>query len=121
MPCRIPGTMSRRSLLRGLTLLRPNSNQLPTCRFLTRPSSFTLAPQTCRLLSMNPTHQTSEIRSIAELPNRINPRYLQSTKPGSSLLSLNWPKPPRNLLIIHKLYSDAVVEAVVKFPNFLHN
>lgn len=75
-----------------------------------------------RSLSTSPSLQSSaEIRSIVEIPGRTNPRYLQSTKPGSSLLSLNWTRPPRNLLIIHKLYSAPVVEAVVKFSKYIHN
>lgn len=60
------------------------------------------------------------MRSAADLPERTNPRYLQSTKPGSSLLSLNWPRPPRNLLLIQKLYAPDVVEAVVKFSKHIH-
>lgn len=56
-----------------------------------------------------------ESRSIVELPNRTYPRYLQSTKPGSSLLSLHWPRPPRNLLIVQKLYAPDVTEKVIQF------
>ncbi|KAF5017222.1 hypothetical protein F66182_10875 [Fusarium sp. NRRL 66182] len=114
--------MSKRTLIRGLALVEPALYRRPTHPFLTRPSR-TCTPflPVYRLLSTTPIRQTSEVRSIAELPNRINPRFLQSTKPGSSLLSLNWPEPPRNLLIIHKLYSDAVVDAVVKFSTYLRS
>ena len=58
---------------------------------------------------------------MADLPERIYPRYLQSTKPGSSLLSLKWPQPPRNLLLVQKLYSSEVTEAVIKFAKHIHN
>ncbi|KAF4121915.1 NADH kinase [Geosmithia morbida] len=62
-----------------------------------------------------------DVRSIANLPERIYPRYVQSTtSPGSSLLSLRWPRPPRNLLLIQKLYSAEVTEAVVKFAKHMH-
>ncbi|RBR14333.1 uncharacterized protein FIESC28_07763 [Fusarium coffeatum] len=113
--------MSRRSLLRGLVLIEHRLPQRTTRPLIVRPSTSTSIPRTCRLLSTTSTRQSAEIRSIAELPDRSNPRYLQSTKPGSSLLSLNWTKPPSNLLIIHKLYSEAVVDAVVKFSNHLRN
>lgn len=113
--------MYRRSLIKGLALVEPILCRRPTPRIVIRPSACAPTPRTRRLLSTTSARQTSEIRSIAELPDRIHPRYLQSTKPGSSLLSLNWPKPPQNLLIIHKLYSDTVVDAVVKFSTYLRN
>lgn len=40
---------------------------------------------------------------------------MQSTKPGSTLLSLHWPRPPRNLLLVQKLYAPEVAQAVVHF------
>ncbi|KAM0338573.1 hypothetical protein ACHAPQ_002227 [Fusarium lateritium] len=113
--------MYRRSFIKGLALVEPVLCRRPTPRIVIRPSICASTPRTRRLLSTTSTRQTSEVRSIAELPDRIHPRYLQSTKPGSSLLSLNWPQPPQNLLIIHKLYSDTVVDAVVKFSTYLHN
>lgn len=61
------------------------------------------------------------VRTIADLPDRIHPRYLQSSKPGSSLLALKWPQPPRNLLLVQKLYSADVTESVVKFAKHIHN
>ena len=64
--------------------------------------------------------QNSNLLSLVSLSDRISPRYLQSTKPGSSLLSLNWPRPPRNLLLVQKLYSPDVVEAVVAFAKYIH-
>ncbi|KAF4508679.1 hypothetical protein G6O67_005027 [Ophiocordyceps sinensis] len=59
--------------------------------------------------------------SIARLPARTFPRYLQSSKPGSSLLSLKWPRPPRNLLLVLKLYSPEVLESVVKFAKYIRS
>ncbi|OAA66284.1 hypothetical protein ISF_04122 [Cordyceps fumosorosea ARSEF 2679] len=58
-------------------------------------------------------------RSIAELPDRTHPRYLQSSKPGSSLLVLNWPRPPRNLLLVQKLYAPDVTESVIRFARHI--
>lgn len=63
----------------------------------------------------------NEVRSITELPSRINPRYLQSTKSGSSLLSLKWPRPPRNLLLVQKLDTPKVTESVIKFAKHIQS
>ena len=63
--------------------------------------------QPCQARSFSATAwvQTAEIRAITDLPQRTSPRFLQSTKPGGGLLSLKWPQPPRNLLLVQKLYS----------------
>ncbi|KAH7141234.1 ATP-NAD kinase-like domain-containing protein [Dactylonectria estremocensis] len=63
----------------------------------------------------------SSTRFLSTTRPRTSPRYLRGTKPGSSLLSLNWPRPPQNLLLIQKLYSAPVVEAVVKFSKHIRN
>ncbi|KAF4470575.1 nad+ kinase [Fusarium albosuccineum] len=108
--------MSKRTLIRGLALSESAIYRRPPYKF--QP----LHPSIChRPLSTTAALRVPEIRSIAELPERISPRYLQSLKPGSSLLSLNWPKPPQNLLLIHKLYSPPVVEAVLKFSKYIHS
>lgn len=72
-----------------------------------------------RLLSTTRPLRLAELRSAAELPSRTVPRYLQSTKPGSSLLSLKWPRPPRNLLLVQKLYAPDVSESVFKFARYI--
>lgn len=46
---------------------------------------------------------------------------MQSSMPGSSLLALKWPRPPRNLLLVQKLYSNEVTESVIKFAKHIHN
>ncbi|KHN97267.1 ATP-NAD kinase family protein [Metarhizium album ARSEF 1941] len=61
----------------------------------------------------------AQVHSVNELPDRTIPRYLQSTKPGSSLLSLHWPRPPRNLLLVQKLYAPDVTESVIKFAKHI--
>lgn len=111
--------MSKRSFTRGILFSRLAAWQRVSspCR-RQRPVSV-LASQ-WRCLSTTRPLNAAEIRSLGELPERTNPRYLQSTRPGSSLLSLNWPRPPRNLLLIQKLYSSEVVEAVVKFSQYIH-
>ncbi|KAG5919666.1 hypothetical protein E4U42_006442 [Claviceps africana] len=66
-----------------------------------------------------PPSRTADVPSASLLPPRIVPRYLQSTKPGSSLLSLHWPSPPRNLLLVQKLYAPEVDDAVVLFARHI--
>lgn len=63
--------------------------------------------------------RSAQVHSVNELPDRTFPRYLQSTKPGSSLLSLHWPRPPRNLLLVQKLYAPDVTESVIKFAKHI--
>lgn len=59
------------------------------------------------------TARRLEIRDVSQLPTRIAPRY--RTSPTSSLLSLEWPQPPRNVLIVPKLYAPTVISSVVEF------
>ncbi|KAI4748761.1 ATP-NAD kinase [Aureobasidium sp. EXF-12298] len=60
-----------------------------------------------------------ELRDIAALPDRIRPSY-QETK-HQDLLSLQWPQPPRNILIVPKSGSDTVDEAVREYANHIHS
>lgn len=58
-----------------------------------------------------------EIRDIQNLPSRLLPQYQESR--GSDLLSLQWPAPPRNILIIKKQRAPAVTESLVEFINHI--
>ncbi|KAI9155097.1 NADH kinase pos5 [Paramyrothecium foliicola] len=104
---------------------------LPSCRSCARPARSPLYLQRAaakpthpfiqpRFLSTTAAQRSAEVRAAGQLPARTYPRYLQSKKPGSSLLSLHWPRPPRNLLLIQKLYSPEVSEAVIKFARHVH-
>lgn len=61
----------------------------------------------------------SEILDVATLPVRVLPRYKES--PTSSLLSLQWPEPPRNILIIPKLHAPQVTISAIAFAKHLHS
>lgn len=74
-----------------------------------------------RQFSSSRSLREAVIGSVSQLPDRTSPRYLRAPKSGSSLLSLKWPTPPRNLLIIQKLYSSEVVDSVVKFAKHVHS
>lgn len=59
-----------------------------------------------------------EVHDAATLPDRIIPKY--DSKPASLLLSLHWPRPPRNVLIIPKLHAPHVTASAVAFAKHLH-
>ncbi|QUC16622.1 uncharacterized protein UV8b_00863 [Ustilaginoidea virens] len=118
--------MSRRRLLRKLL---PFSRQSAFGSNTTAQSPSTPPPPPppppstgsarCRFSTACPL-RNARVRSAGDLPSRTVPRYLQSTKPGSSLLSLHWPRPPRNLLLVQKLYAPEVTESVIEFAKHVH-
>ncbi|KAI8951226.1 ATP-NAD kinase-like domain-containing protein [Xylaria longipes] len=59
-----------------------------------------------------------EILDISALPPRVQPKYKES--PTSSLLSLQWPEPPRNVLIIPKFHAPQVTSSAVSFAQHVH-
>jgi NADH kinase len=82
--------------------------------FRTRPTSSVASNRTfCA------TARRNEIVDIATLPPRIIPKYEDSAT--SSLLSLHWPEPPRNILLIPKLHAPQVVRSAVAFAKHLHD
>ncbi|KFX97084.1 hypothetical protein V495_02616 [Pseudogymnoascus sp. VKM F-4514 (FW-929)] len=75
------------------------------------------APTYClRLFSQSSRRQ--EIRDLAQLPDRIIPKYLESQQ--SDLLSLQWPSPPRNILFVKKDGAPAVTESMIEYANYIH-
>ncbi|KAF6241850.1 hypothetical protein HO173_000562 [Letharia columbiana] len=62
------------------------------------------------------TPQRRKIKHLLELPDRIHPSY-HETK-GNDLLSLRWPSPPRNILLVKKENTLATTEAVVDFAKY---
>jgi len=60
-----------------------------------------------------------EIRDVESLPDRIIPRYSESQT--SDLLSLQWPSPPRNILIIKKDRAPHVAESLVEYAKHIHS
>ena len=65
------------------------------------------------------TRRRLEIRHVSELPARIRPSYVQS--PANTLLSLQWPSPPRNVLITKKKRTPNITESVVEFASHIHS
>lgn len=59
-----------------------------------------------------------EILPVSALPPRLVPSYLES--PSTSLLSLHWPQPPRNILLMPKLFAPHVTVSAVEFAKHIH-
>ncbi|KAI1171729.1 mitochondrial NADH kinase [Nemania sp. FL0916] len=78
---------------------------------------LTLSPSSPSLLTctrgFSATTRRSEILDVSALPRRIRPKYRE--RPTSSLLSLQWPEPPRNVLIIPKFHAPQVTLSAVSF------
>ena len=62
------------------------------------------------------TIRREELFDVASLPNRILPQYKEN---ASGLLSLQWPEPPRNILIVPKLLAPHVTESAVAFARHI--
>jgi NADH kinase len=75
------------------------------------------APGGVRLFSASATQR--QILDAAALPDRIVPHY-QQTK-TSSLLSLHWPHPPRNVLLMPKLHAPKVTTRAVEFAKHIYS
>jgi NADH kinase len=56
---------------------------------------------------------------VSTLPDRIVPHYQQTST--SSLLSLQWPRPPRNILLMPKLHAPKVTLSAVEFAKHVHS
>ncbi|KAK4040208.1 ATP-NAD kinase-like domain-containing protein [Parachaetomium inaequale] len=70
-----------------------------------------------RLFSVSAAHR--QILDAAALPDRTVPHY-QQTK-TSSLLSLHWPQPPRNVLLMPKLHAPRVTVKAIEFAKHIYN
>ncbi|OTA98327.1 hypothetical protein M426DRAFT_326066 [Hypoxylon sp. CI-4A] len=95
---------------------------------MSRPRIPSTCSYTCRHLfirysqTIRPFATTSprlEILDASTLPNRILPRYKQTST--SSLLSLQWPEPPRNILVIPKLHAPKVTSSAIAFASHIHS
>lgn len=70
-----------------------------------------------RSFSTTPTRR--ELLDISSLPARVIPKY--EDKPNTHLLSLNWPRPPQNILLIPKHRAPHVKHSAVAFAKYLHS
>lgn len=72
---------------------------------------------TRRLFSSS--HVRRKIIDISAIPDRIVPNYQRSQT--SSLLSLHWPQPPRNILLMPKLHAPHVIASAVEFAKHIQS
>ncbi|KAI1273833.1 ATP-NAD kinase-like domain-containing protein [Xylaria sp. FL0933] len=111
-------------MLRSSVLNRLGSvGRLNHVRKATAPSSLSTFPPSSAWLRplarpFSATVCLREILDISALPPRIQPKYRQSAT--SSLLSLQWPEPPRNVLIIPKFRAPHVTQSAVAFAKHVH-
>ncbi|RAR06711.1 ATP-NAD kinase [Stemphylium lycopersici] len=69
--------------------------------------------------SFSSTTGRLEIKQISELPARTKPSYIQS--PTNTLLRLQWPSPPRNVLVTKKKRTPNITESVIEFTSHLRS
>ncbi|KAM5444514.1 NADH kinase pos5 [Microsporum audouinii] len=75
---------------------------------------FTLCRRTFSMSS-----RLRQIEDISTLPGRIFPRYEESG--GSDLLALQWPVPPKNILLMKKKGAPEVTRSVIEFANHIES
>ncbi|CAE7007441.1 hypothetical protein P3342_002716 [Pyrenophora teres f. teres] len=78
-----------------------------------------LALPTKQACNFSCTARLLEIRNISELPPRTTPSYIQS--PANTLLSLQWPSPPRNILVTKKKRTPNITESVIEFTSHVRS
>jgi NADH kinase len=68
--------------------------------------------------SFSSTSRRLDIRHVSELPSRTKPSYIQSS---NTLLSLQWPSPPRNILVTKKKRTPNITESVIEFTSHIRS
>ncbi|KAL1302469.1 hypothetical protein AAFC00_002860 [Neodothiora populina] len=84
-----------------------------------RPIFARLSPNRSLLRCFSSTRCRWEIRDIAALPDRISPSYQETTH--HDLLCLQWPQPPRNVLVVIKDGSPAVRDTMIEYANHINS
>ncbi|KAJ4353691.1 NADH kinase pos5 [Didymosphaeria variabile] len=57
------------------------------------------------------------VKPITDLPDRIKPSFLE--RPDATLLSLQWPSPPRNILITKKKRTPGITDSLIEYTTHL--
>ncbi|SPN98737.1 related to NAD kinase [Cephalotrichum gorgonifer] len=103
---RIPALRVR--LSRAGSLASPITASIPCKRLPTSASHRSFSSTTTR----------PEVLDVSTLPDRVVPKY--EDKPKTHLLSLKWPRPPQNVLIIPKQCAPHVTAAAISLAKYLH-
>ncbi|PVI02719.1 ATP-NAD kinase [Periconia macrospinosa] len=80
--------------------------------------SSSLPPLRC-VRAFSTTRSRPIVKPISALPNRIKPIYAQS--PQATLLSLQWPSPPRNILITKKKRTPGITHSLLEYATHLNS
>ncbi|KAL5119103.1 NADH kinase pos5 [Pleosporales sp. CAS-2024a] len=70
-----------------------------------------------RARSFSASAARRDIRHVRELPARLRPAFQQS--PANPLLNLQWPSPPRNILITKKQRTPNISQSLVAFATHI--
>ncbi|KAF2715182.1 ATP-NAD kinase [Pleomassaria siparia CBS 279.74] len=63
------------------------------------------------------SHHHRTIHPLTSLPPRVSPSY--NLRPTATLLSLNWPSPPRNILITKKKRTPGITASLIEYATHL--
>jgi NADH kinase len=78
-----------------------------------------LFTQPSQARSFSSTAARLEIKHVRDLPPRLRPVYEPS--PTNTLLNLQWPSPPRNILITKKKRTPNITESVIEFATHIRS
>ncbi|KAF2484562.1 ATP-NAD kinase-like domain-containing protein [Neohortaea acidophila] len=73
----------------------------------------------CATRCFSTSSRRTEIRHLSELPERVQPTFKETS--NHDLLSLRWPSPPRNILVVRKDNDDDALEAVLEFGHHIRS
>ncbi|KAL8948059.1 MAG: hypothetical protein Q9222_005726 [Ikaeria aurantiellina] len=73
----------------------------------------------CSRRAFSTSDSRREALNLGRLPQRTQPCYLET--PHNDLLSLQWPSPPRNILLVQKQSAPAATEALKQFILHIHD
>ena len=62
-----------------------------------------------------PSAHISHLQRLARSRTALRPKLIFAETKGSDLLSLKWPSPPRNVLLLKKDDAPTATEALVEF------
>ncbi|KAI9818415.1 MAG: NADH kinase pos5 [Pycnora praestabilis] len=79
-----------------------------------------------------------DVKGIEMLPDRLTPQYqgsccspltedhetdfqIEAETPNNDLLSLQWPSPPRNILLVKKDHAPTVTDALIELAKHIHS
>lgn len=59
-----------------------------------------------------------EVLDVRSLPDKVVPRYIET--PQNDLLSLQWPSPPQNILVVRKDGASKITDHLIEYVKHIH-